>query len=82
MLSLQKSASDRTGLGYDFYSPCIASTSTTIFVRPANNIETEKNVVKNDLASEKIDKSKSILGAPHKQDKKEAKKPKAKKANS
>ena len=66
MLSLQKFASNRTGLGYDFYSPCIASTSTTIFVRPANNIETEKNVVKNDLASENIDNGKSIFGAPFK----------------
>ena len=29
MLSLQKFASDRIGLGYDFSSPSIASTSTT-----------------------------------------------------
>ena len=29
MLSLHKSVSDRTGLGYDFSSPSIASTSTT-----------------------------------------------------
>ena len=40
MLSLQKSASDRTGLGYDFSSPSIASTSTTIFIPSANNVET------------------------------------------
>ena len=39
MLSLQKSASDRTSLGYDFSSPNIASTSTTVFVSPANNVE-------------------------------------------
>ena len=38
MLSLQKSASDRTGLGYDFSSPNIATSSTTVFVSPANNI--------------------------------------------
>ena len=31
MLSLQKSASDQTGLGYDFFSPSIASTSTIFF---------------------------------------------------
>ena len=31
MLSVQKSASDQTGLGYDFSSPSIASTSTTVF---------------------------------------------------
>ena len=40
------------------------------------------NNVKIDLASENLDKGKSILGAPLKQDKKEAKNPKAKKANS
>lgn len=64
MLSFQKSTSDRIGLGYDFSSPSIASTSTTIFAPLANNIETNNNVVKNDLASENIDKGKSILGAP------------------
>ena len=61
MLSLQKSASNRTGLGYDFSSPSIASASTTTFVPSADNIETENNDVKNKLASEKIDKGKSIL---------------------
>ena len=66
MLSLQKSTSDRTGLWCDFSPPSIASTSTTVFVPPGNNIETENNVVKNDLASENIDKGKSILGAPSK----------------
>ena len=81
MLSLQKSASDRTGLGYDFSSPSIASTSTIIFVPPSNNAESENNDVKNVLASEKIDKGKSILGAPLKQDKKEIKNPRAKKGN-
>ena len=66
MLSLQKSASDRTGLGYDFSSPSIASTSSTIFVSPTNNVEIENTNVKTDLASENIDKGKSILGAPPK----------------
>ena len=69
MLSLQKFASDRTGLGYDFSSPSIAFTSSTIFVPPTNNIEIENNVVKNELAKN-IDKGKSILGAPPKLDKK------------
>ena len=46
MLSLQKSAFDRTGLGYDFSSPNIASTSTTVFVPPANNFEIENTNVK------------------------------------
>ena len=82
MLSLQKSASDRTSLGYDFSFPSIASASTTVFVPPANNIEIENNSVKNELASENIDKGKSILGAPPKLDKKEIKNPRAKKGNS
>ena len=82
MLSLQKSAFDRTGLGYDFSSPSITSTSTIVFVPPANNVETENNDVKNELASENIDKGKSILGALTKLDKKEIKNPRAKKGNS
>ena len=82
MLSLQKSASDWTGLGYGLFSPSIASTSTTVFIPPANNVEIENNVVKNELASENLDKGKSILGAPPKQDNKDVKNPKAKKANS
>ena len=82
MLSLQKSASDWIDLGYDFSSPSIASISTTIFVPPANNIETENNGAKNELASENIDKGKSILGAPPKIDKKKIKNPRAKKGNS
>ena len=73
MLNLQKSTSDRTSLGYDFSSPSIASASTTVFVSPANNIETENNSVKNELVSENINKGKSILGAPPKLDKKEIK---------
>ena len=64
MLSLQKSGSDRTGLGYDFSSPNIASSSTTVFVSPANNMESENTDVKTVLVSENIDKGKSILGAP------------------
>ena len=82
MLSLQKSTSDRTSLGYDFSSPSIASASTTVFVPPANNIEIENNNVKNGLASENIDKGKSILGAPLKLNKKEIKNPRVKKGNS
>ena len=71
ILSRQKSVTDRTGLGYDFSSPSITSTSTIVFVPLANNIETKNNVVKNELVSENIDKGKSILGAPPKLDKKE-----------
>ena len=82
MPNLQKSTSDRTGLGYGIFSSNIASTSTTIFVPPSNNVETENNDIKIDLASENIDKGKSILGAPSKQNQKEAKNLRAKKANS
>ena len=59
MLSLQKLASDRTSLGYNFSFPSITSTSTTIFVPSANNVEIENNDVKTDLASENLDKGKS-----------------------
>ena len=81
MLSLQKSAFEWIDLGYDFFSPSIASTSTTIFVPPADNIEIENNNVKNELASENIDKGKSILEVPPKLDKKEIKNLRAKKGN-
>ena len=78
MLSLQKSVSDRIGLGYDFSSPNISSSSTTVFVSPGNNVESENNNVKTVLASENIDKGKSILGAPPKLEKKETKNPRTK----
>ena len=82
MLSLQKSASDQIGLRYGLSSSNIASTSTTVFVSSSNNVEIESNDVKTDLTSENIDNGKSILKAPLKQDKKEAKNPRAKKASS
>ena len=82
MLSIQKSAYDRTGLGYDFSSSNIASISATVFVPPSNNVEIKNNNVKTDLASENLDKAKSILKAPPKLEKKYAKNPKAKKATS
>ena len=49
MLSFQKAASDKIGLGYDFSSPNIASSSTIVFVSPANNVN-----FKNDEAKTKI----------------------------
>ena len=82
MLSIQKSVLDRTGLGYGISSSNTASTSTTVFVPPASNTEIENTNVKINLASENLDKGKSILGAPPKLEKKEAKNHKAKKANS
>ena len=82
MLSIQKSASDQTGLGYSFSFSTTASSSTTVFVPPANNVKIENNEIETELTSENLDKSKSILGASPKQDKKEAKNPRAKKGNS
>ena len=52
MPSIQKCAFDRIGLA-----------STIVFVPPSNNVEIENTNVKTDLASENIDKHKSILGA-------------------
>ena len=82
MLSIQKSASDRIGLGYSFSFSNTDSSSTTIFVPLANNVKIENNEIKTELASENLDKSKSILGAPPKLEKKDVKNPKAKKTNS
>ena len=82
MLNSQKSASDRTGLGYGLSSSNIASTSTTVFVPPTNNVKIENNEIKTKLASENLDNGKSILGAPSKLEKKDVKNPRAKKANS
>ena len=70
MQSIQKFAFDRTSLGYDFSSSNIASTSATVFIPPSNHVEIENNNVKTNLASEKLDKGKSILGAPFKLEKK------------
>ena len=78
MLSFQKSASNWTSLGYDFSSSNIASSSTTVFVLPTNNVESENNDVKIVLASKNIKKGKSILGEL---DKKETKIPRVKKSN-
>ena len=80
--NLQKSASDRTGLGYGFSYSNIASTSTTVFIPSANNVKIENNEIKTELASENLDNGKSILEAPPKLEKKDVKNSRAKKANS
>ena len=49
MISFQKAASDKTGLRYDFFSPNIASSSTTVFVSPANNVNSENNESKTEI---------------------------------
>ena len=82
MLSIQKSASDRTGLGYGLSSSNTASSSTIVFVPLVNNVKIENNEIKTELTSENLDKGKSILGAPLKLEKKDVKNPKAKKTNS
>ena len=82
MLNNQKSASNRTGLGYGLSSSNIASTSTTVFTPPANNVKIENNEIKTELASENLDNGKSILGTPLKLEKKDVKNPRAKNANS
>ena len=63
MLSFQKATSDKIGLGYDFSSPNIASSSTTVFVSPANNVNSENNESKTEIASENLDNGKSILSS-------------------
>ena len=60
-------------MGYDFSSHNIASSSTTVFFLPANNVESKNNDVETVLASENIDKGKSILGAPPKLERKRLK---------
>ena len=82
MLSIQKFASDRTGLGYGLSSFNTASSSNTVFVPTANTVKIENNEIQTELASENLDKGKSILGAPLMHEKKDVKNPKAKKANS
>ena len=79
MLSFQKAASDKTSLGYDISSPNIASSSTIIFVWPADNVNSKNEEAKTELASENLDKGKSILGAPPKVKKKETRNPRNKK---
>ena len=81
MLRIQKSTFDWNGLKYDFSSPNIASSKTTVFVSLANNIESENTNVKIVLASKNIDKGKSILGALPKLDKKKSKNSRTKKGN-
>ena len=64
ILNIQKSASDRIGLGYGLSSSNTASYNTTVFVPLANNVKIENNEIKTELTSENLDKGKSILGAP------------------
>ena len=82
MLNLQKSASDKIGLGYKLSnSSHIASSSNIVFVSPSNNENLEKNEIKTEIASENNqNKGKSIPGAPPKIEKKETRNPESNKA--
>ena len=71
----------KLGLGYDFCFSNLASSSTIVIVLPANNVNSENNECKTDIASENIDKGKSILSAPPKLEKKETRNPRTKKVN-
>ena len=52
-----------------------------MFVSPADNVNSENNESKIEIASENIDKGKSILGAPPKVEKKETRNRRTKKEN-
>ena len=81
MMNLQKSTSDKTGLGYKLSnsSPNIASSSKIVFVSPANDNDPENNEAKTEIASENLNNGKSILGTPPKIEKKETRNPKGNK---
>ena len=81
MLNFQKAASDKSSLGYDFSSPNIASSSTTMFVSPTDNVNPENIESKTKTASENLDKDKSILGVSLKVEKKKIRNPRTKKKN-
>lgn len=66
---------------YDFSSPNIALSSTTVFVSPTDNVNSKNDEVKTEIASENLDKDKSILGALLKVEKKEARNPRTKREN-
>ena len=65
MLNLQKSAFDQTGSWCDFFSPIIVTSSSNVFVPPANNVEIENNDVKNELTSEDVDRKSTRLNSSH-----------------
>ena len=81
MLSFQKAASDKTGLGYEFASPNIASSSKIVFVSPSNDNDDENNETKTEIASENLNKGKSILEVPFKVEKKDTRNLRNKKDN-
>ena len=69
MLNFQKSAYDKTSLGYDYsFFSCSTSSNAlnrVIFVPPANNSEVTEPKTEN-VSKDKNDKGKSIIRAPPK----------------
>ena len=59
----------------------IASSSTIMFVSSVDNVNYENNEFKTKIASENLDKGKSILGALLKVERKEMRNPRIKKVN-
>ena len=57
-------------MGYEFFSPNIASSNKIVFVSPTNDNHAKNNEAKIEIASENLDNGKSILGAPPKVEKK------------
>ena len=78
MLSFQKAASDKTGLGYELFSPNIASSNKIVFVSPTNDNHAKNDEAKTEIASENLDNGKSILGAPPKVEKQQTRNPRNK----
>ena len=68
-------------MGYNFSSLNIASSSTTVFVSPVDNVNSKNDDIKTKIANENVDKGKFILGAPPKVEKKETRNPGTKKVN-
>ena len=68
-------------MGYDFSSSNITSSSITVFVSPMDNVNSKNNEFKIEIASENLDKGKSILGAPLKLERKETRNSRTKKVN-
>ena len=68
-------------MGYELFSPNIASSNKIVFVSPTNDNHAKNNEVKTEIASENLDNGKSIIGAPPKVEKKKTRNPRNKKDN-
>ena len=59
--SIRRLASDKTGLGYDFSSPNIASSSTIVFVSLVDNVNSKNDEAKTQIASENPRKKEFVV---------------------